>query len=355
MRIALLAYATDTGLGHQTQEFYKHMKPAKTLIADLSDFNGMPLFLDRFDGRFDGTDEGIAAVKGIPNCDAMDWLSTDVDIIFVCETPLNYCLFEKAKRKGVPVVLQYNYEFLDYLQRTDIEAPAVLAAPSSWNRDKVEAMNIAPVVDWPVPANTDDIKPRVIEKAQTFVHIAGKEAAHDRNGTFTFLEAAIKTGKRYKYRVYAQNASERLTKRITAISRDIDIELVENTPNYADIYKSGDVLVMPRKYGGLCLPMQEALAAGMPVVMSDVSPNDQRLPKQWLVKATKKSSFMARTEIDIYETDVDHLAYKMAQLATDDEFMQWSNKEALRLGKELSWETLKSYYESMLQTVIHQQ
>lgn len=348
MRIALLAYATDTGLGHQTQEFYKHMRPAKTLIADLSDFNGMPLFLDRFD-----VDENVKAVKGIPNCDAMDWLSNDVDVIFICETPLNYCLFEKAKRKGVPVVLQYNYEFLDYLQRSE-EAPAVLAAPSSWNRDKVEQLGIAPVVDWPVPTNTDDIKPRTIEKAQTFVHIAGKEAAHDRNGTFTFLEAAIKTGKRYKYRLYVQNASERLRKRITVVSRDIDVEMIENTPNYTDIYKSGDVLVMPRKYGGLCLPMQEALAAGMPVIMSDVSPNDQRLPKQWLVKATKKSSFMARTEIDIYETDVDHLAYKMAQFATDDEFMRWSNLEAIRLGKELSWDTLKSYYESMLQTVRQQ-
>jgi hypothetical protein len=42
----------------------------------------------------------------------MDWLSDDVDLIFVCETPLNYCLFEKAEAKGVPVVLQYNYEFL---------------------------------------------------------------------------------------------------------------------------------------------------------------------------------------------------------------------------------------------------
>lgn len=350
MRIALLAYATDTGLGHQTQEFYRNMKPAKTLIADLSGFNNMPLYLD----RFDYPSENVKAVKGFPDCNAMDWLSNDVDVVFVCETPLNYCLMEKGKAKNVPVVLQYNYEFLDYLQRNDIEAPAVFAAPAPWHKADVEKLGLAPVIDLPVPVNTDNIKPRTIEKCRTFVHIAGKEAAHDRNGTFSFLEAAIKTGKRYKYRLYVQNASEGLKTRLARISRDIDVEMIENTPNYTDIYQSGDVLVMPRKYGGLCLPMQEALAAGMPVIMTDVSPNDQRLPKQWLVKADRKGDFMARTKIDIYEADINHLAYKMAQFGTDDEFMRWSNLEAIRLGKELSWETLKPLYESML-TIIRQQ
>ena len=80
MRIGLLAYSTDTGLGNQTYEFYKHMKPAKTLLVDLSSLNGMETHHDRF--------PDAQIVQGIPDCNAMQWLVEGVDLIFVCETPL---------------------------------------------------------------------------------------------------------------------------------------------------------------------------------------------------------------------------------------------------------------------------
>jgi hypothetical protein len=68
-------------------------------------------------------------------------------------------------------------------------------------------------------------------------------------------------------------------------------------PNYLDQYKDGDVLVIPRKYGGLCLPMQEALAHGIPVIMPDIEPNDYRVAETtgWS-KPTKTNSFMTRTK-----------------------------------------------------------
>ena len=196
MKIGLLAYSTDTGLGVQTMNFYKHMKPHKTLVADLSRFNGMETHHDRM--------PDAQVVKGIPDCTAMDWLTDDVDLVFVCETPLNYCLFEKAKAKGVPTVLQYNYEFLDYLQRNDIEAPSVLAAPTIWHKKDVEKLNIAPVIDLPVPVDASNIDFREITECRTMFHIAGQQAIHDRNGTMTFIEAALKCGNKFKYIIYAQ-------------------------------------------------------------------------------------------------------------------------------------------------------
>jgi hypothetical protein len=36
--------------------------------------------------------------------------------------------------------------------------------------------------------------------------------------------------------------------------------------------------VMPRRYGGLCLPAQEAMGAGLAVAMSDTSPNTDDWP-----------------------------------------------------------------------------
>ena len=344
MKIGLLAYSTDTGLGNQTFEFYRHMKPHKTLVADLSRLNNVQTHHDRF--------PDAQVVMGIPDCNAMAWLVDDVDIIFVCETPLNYCLFEKAKAAGVPVVLQYNYEFLDYLNRPELAPPTVLAAPSVWHKQDVERLNIAPVIDLPVPTEVLEVNYREISECRTIFHIAGKQAIHDRNGTRTFIEAAIKCGNKFKYIIYAQAVDGDTDRMILEAQKKIDLQVVYDVEDYLEMYTVGDVLVLPRKYGGLCLPMQEALAAGIPVIMPDIEPNDYRLPKQWLVKADKRGSFMTRTQIDIYETDVNHLAFKMCEFA-DEEFMRWSALEAQQIGKGLQWKTLTPLYQSMLQQIIN--
>lgn len=348
MKIGLIAFSTDTGLGHQTYAFYKAIKPHKTLVVDLQKLNSMPTHHERFTDEPSGD---VHVVSGIPDCDTMDWLSDDVDVIFVCETPLNYCLFEKAKEKDIPVILQYNYEFLDYFNQPQLVAPTVLAAPSIWNKKQVESLSIAPVIDLPVPVDTSIIKSREIAECRTIFHIAGKQAIHDRNGTMEFVQAALKCGRKFNFKIYAQELDGTTKEFIQKAQQQIDLELVMNTPNYLEMYASGDVLVLPRKYGGLCLPMQEALAHGVPVIMSDVEPNNHVLPKQWLVKADKTSSFMTRTEIDIYETDIDHLAFKMCQF-DNQEFMRWSNIEAKEIGKGLSWVKLKKYYQMILEQII---
>lgn len=345
MRIALLAFSTQTGLGIQTYNFYKYMKPAKTLIADLSSMNGMPTRHELF--------PDAQVVQGIPDCNAMNWLSDDVDLIFVCETPLNYCLFEKAAIKNVPTVLQYNYEFLDYLNRPELPAPTVLAAPTIWHKKDVESLNIAPVLDLPVPTEVSDIISREISQCRTISHIAGRQAIHDRNGTNTFIDAAIKCGNKFKFVIYAQSLDKETERHIEYAQSKIDLTVVWDVDDYMDMYREADLLVLPRKYGGLCLPMQEALAAGIPVIMPDIEPNGYRLPKQWLVKADRTRSFMTRTQIDIFETDADHLAFKMCQFG-DDELMRWSNKEALEIGKGLKWETLKEYYQTVFEQIVAQ-
>ena len=104
MKIGLLAYSTNTGLGIQTLNFYKHMQPTKTLLVDLHKFNGMKTHHERFQ------DGEVMLTRNMPDCQHMDWLTNDVDIVFICETPLNYCLMEKAKAKGVLIrVLRKDY------------------------------------------------------------------------------------------------------------------------------------------------------------------------------------------------------------------------------------------------------
>lgn len=350
MKVGLLAFSTNTGLGYQTLEFYRHMKPHKTLVADISRLNGMQQHHERYpDARI---------VRGVPDCSAMDWLTDDVDAVFVCETPLNYCLFEKAKAKGVTAILQYNYEFLDYLNRPELEKPTVLAAPTRWHFDDMAEKAFAPLVEWPVPVNRQQIPFRKIEQCKTFVHIIGRPAVHDRNGTLIFLEAIKKIGSRFNYKVYyqepigqtAQDTFRPILRALEQAKASQGVEIIKDTKNYADMYATGDVLVMPRRYGGLCLPVNEALSAGMPVIMPDITPNNDWLPKEWLVPAKRAKSFFTRTEIDTYDTDANFLAFKMLEFGKG-EFIQWSNDKANELAETLSWENQKTNYERLLEQV----
>ena len=100
-----------------------------------------------------------------------------------------------------------------------------------------------------------------------------------------------------------------------------------------ELYSDFDVMIMPRRYGGLCLPMNEALCSGLPVIMTDISPNNRVLPKEWLVKSKVKMQFMTRTMIDCYMSDLKDLAERIDQFAT----MAWGSldeqkQKAFELG-----------------------
>ncbi len=85
------------------------------------------------------------------------------------------------------------------------------------------------------------------------------------------------------------------------------------------MYKDFDALILPRRYAGLCLPTNEALISGLPVIMTDTSPNNELLPKEWLVKCKKIGQFMTRTIIDIYGSDIKALAKKIDWLVEQDD------------------------------------
>lgn len=350
MKIGLLAYSTDTGLGNQTWEFYKHLSPQTVLVADLSRFNMMPTHHERF--------PNARIYPGIPDNDAMEWLVNNSDVVFVAETPLNFHLFAYAKERNVPVIQQYNYEFLDYFEHPEWPKPAILAAPSSWNTEKVEALNAAPVIYTPVPVNTSLIPYRQMDKVETFVNIVGRPSAYDRNGTIEFLQAALLLGRKYKYLIYLQPPTDRraveyfqpVKEMIDAAKTQLDLEVVLNVENYADMYSRGEVLVMPRKYGGLCLPAQEALSAGMPVIMTATAPNFDYLPMNWLANCSNDGSFYAHVDINLNKANILSVADRMEYIAQS---ILSANPLARKIAEARSWETLTSWYMDFLAKVVN--
>ena len=339
MKIGLLAYSTNTGLGIQTYEFYKHMNPAKVLVSDLSIYNKMKTHHDWYEGN-------VTVVKGIPTNQAMEWLVNDMDVVFVAETPLNYHLFKYAKLKNVLVVQQPNPEFLDYYKKPQLSKPHVLALPSPWKENEIRNLNIAKTEVLRVPVNTNNIPTRDIKEVKTIIHILGRPAVHDRNGTLSFIDLVNRLQSNYKYIVYMQDPKDNRAKEyFDPIKRRLDktpqIQIKKNLPNYTDLYKDGDLLVLPRRYGGLCLPQQEALAAGIPVIMTDIPPNNTLLPKEWLVDATPISEFKGHTTNIVYSANIDGLQNVVKNATLN---IASNTRIANDIAKSISWKNMREVY-----------
>jgi len=341
-RLGLLAYSTNTGLGVQTLEFAEHMRPDRVLLVDLSRLNHMEQHPDRY------RDFECIPTVGFPTVRDIARFIADLDVVFVCETPLSYELFSACRRAGVKTILQPNHEFNDYHQRPNLPLPDLFALPSPWHFEDLPFENKRLL---PVPVATEKLRPHEGRTFRRFLHVAGRPAIHDRNGTRETIEAFKRVecsdatltirvqGGGETYREFADGDP-----RITVDTTDV--------LNYWETYSGFDCLVLPRKYGGLCLPMQEALGSGIPVIMTDVSPNDTVLPDAWRVPAPKTGEFMTRSIIDIHTADVGALAAKVKDFCQlDPEEAATVYQEAERLGEALSWERLTPMYREVVAEV----
>lgn len=365
MRLGLVARADNSGLGMQTWEFYKHMKPEKVMLVDISHLNGNKVFPD----RFNSVDNWLSHIIGFPTVQDIDIFLQDLDVVFVAEAPYNYYLYERARQLGVKTAVQYNYEFFDWFARPDLPRPDMLIAPSRWHYDDVETWCRTQGVEHiylHCPVNREALKARNIRQATTFLHTAGRSASHDRNGTKTVIEASkfLKTNAKIvvhfqgeqglahqttmttdDYKTYADEHGD--PEKLTIVCREF--------VNYADVYNIGDVLILPRRYGGNCLPLNEALSKGLPAIMTDISPNCGFLPQEWLIHAEKISEFEPRTVVDIYEADPEKLARKIDWFFNMEEHeIMNESVRANNLAEKISWPVMEWKYRDALEKLCMQ-
>lgn len=356
MRIGLLAYSTQTGLGYQTYEFARNIKCTKILIADIERLNRMPTEHAKFEKL---CDDIKITQNGFPSRDESHWLTDDIDILFVCETPLNYDIFDMARDKGVKTILQYNYEFLEYY-RSNRSKPDLLASPSYWNIEDTKARNFAPVEYLPVPIDTSKITPRSITEVKRIGHIGGRVAEHDRNGTKTFLDLAIALkSTNIIFEVYLQTPREGGSERNWHLVKPLldeakgllgeQLEIRLDTKDHLEMYKTMDLMILPRKYGGLCLPLWEAMAHGIPVMMPRIDPNDKILPADWLTIATESGSLETHSKIPMYQVDMQSLVMDIVELSKN---ITSANKHALELAENMSWESMREKYYRLFQSLV---
>jgi glycosyltransferase involved in cell wall biosynthesis len=125
---------------------------------------------------------------------------------------------------------------------------------------------------------------------------------------------------------------------------------VGNPANREDMYNGFDGMVLPRKYAGLCLPMNEALFSAMPVFMTDISPNNQILPSKWLTATHSDGFFMAKTKIALLSADPRNLAKLIDEYINLDSNLKHELKnQAFEIAQQnFSVEKLKPQYLNLI-------
>lgn len=311
--LGILARADDKGLAVQSWEFSRHLRPDRVAVVDC----GSPLHLERFPGAT------LWRLDSPPSRSEMRRFLRGLDVLWTAETPYFLELLELARAEGVRTFVHGNYEFLRWLRAPRLPRPDVFLAPSSWNLDRWPAGTV--LLPWPVA--TDRIPWRSRALARVFVHPAGTRAIHDRNGTLTVLEAA-----RYvehpEVRIVVRAQGPQLGRAVSRIkARRLEVD-ERARPDYWTVLDAADVVVLPRRFGGQCLPANEAIASGAPVLMPAIEPQTSELPPAWLLPARQRTTIAAPVgRLPLYEVDPRQLARAIDEWADD----------PARIGEASAW------------------
>ena len=312
----------NSGLGNLSWDFYRHGLIQKCLIVPEN--NGEHEFPERF-----GNNTRVATGPRFSKRD-LDWLLDGIDSLLIFESPYQPFVFRIAKEKGVKTFFMPMHE-----ARIDFHGsnPDVVLCVSDLEMEKNypgEKIRIN------VPVDTEKVKWRLREKAEVFVHNAGHGGIGGRNGTSELVNCIPDIKSDLSIIIRSQG-----------IHFDIEDDRVdfryENVKNYWDLWKEGDVFVLPDKFSGLSLPLQEAFASGMLIITTDRHPLNKWLPTAPMIPV-KKLGVWNNIEMALF--DPEDIA------KTLDAWYNKDIKEYSLLGKafaeENSWKKLLPKYKEIL-------
>lgn len=308
----------NTGLGNQSRELVEMLKPYKVLMIDSTPFHDYVQHPEWYQEYETITNRGFISDQIFAN------FFHDVDVIFSCETFYSDTLVTMAKERGIKTILQYNYEYLDYIGNPQNPLPDYMLAPSLWYseraadyfKDLTKLIYLPPVMDHKQFKKNATLN--TAKNHKKILHVGGKAAYLDRNGTEMVVEMLKHSTADYQLVIRSQSPLNISSEdpRITFEIGDIE--------DKTDLYKGFDAMIIPRRYGGLCLPMNEALFSGLPVFMTDISPNNGILPKEWLAETDHTGAFFFKAFVEHFQVNPKDLAKKI------DDYMNLKDKKEMK-------------------------
>lgn len=332
MKLGVIARADDRGLGNQTWEVVRNMAPERVLVIrdPASEATGFPVHLDRFPGATVLTWERPNYL--LPEREVREWLD-GLDVIYSAETLYDWRIADWARDQGCSTVVHLNPEFYAH-HLEDRAEPDVWWSATDWRKDHLPAR--VRVVPMPVPI---DRWPDVDLSAapRRVLHVAGWAGTHNRNNTRRVVEAARYVGD-VEIVMVAQDQPNRRNQKISHRAASV---------NYWEMYADASAIVLPRRYGGLCLPANEACGAGLVPIMPDVEPNRWWPIEPMQARPARQPMITVAGELATWDVDPPQVARAIRNLFDGD--VAARRREARLWAEEHSWDRLAAMWRGELE------
>lgn len=336
-----------SGLGIQTLRLARMLKPDKLMIINSKPFNDNEQHPEWYKNY-----ESVT-IRGFPSDLEIRHFLTGLDKVISCELFYSNRFTSIARDMRVKTILIANPEFFDWFkgQWAFIPLPNKVIVPSKWMLKEMKQRFNAEYLPTPIfndefeVVRHDNLKHE--RRRRRFIHIVGKLAAKDRNGTLLLLEALAHSKADYELVIRSQGELPPEYKtadpRVTYDSRNLD--------DQQDMYRDADALILPRRYGGQAISCTEALYCGLPVIMGDIDPNNKLLPKEWLVDSYHSDYLMTRTRLELFSTYPEQLAEKIDWLVrlSDSELKKEKVKAVDLADKEFAADVLLPKYLKLIE------
>lgn len=342
----MIGRAEDRGLGNMLWEVARHLDPDAVLAVDMGAWaRGFLPHRSRYQAATWVDFQGDAPGGPFDEQVVRQWLR-GLDLVYTAETFYDPRFPQWCKDEGVRTVLHTMPEF----HKPECDLADQVWLPTPWRAEHHPDAIPVPVpvaMDrWEDPATR--AAPGHEGNALRVVHVAGHRAAMDRNGTLILCDALRYCRERIHVTIRTQDRDcphpAGLPGNVTA-----EVHLMTDDP-YWMAPAGHHVLAMPRRYGGLCLPVQEALAAGCAVVMSDVEPN-----RWWPivpVAGGRGPAFNAPAgEIATFNTNAEALARELDLLARERGLLAGWQDAARLWAWRYSWERWAPLWRDLLAEV----
>lgn len=340
MKIGLLARCDERGIAHQTHEFFLNMQPEATLVMCLQD-PAWPEDPAKF-RRGRNVDHVIVdpRTRDLDERKARKLLR-QIHVLFAVETLMDWRMVSWAREANVRTVIQGNPEF--YIHRRDkmLPHPDVWCWPTDW---LVNQLPVGPILPVPVPNHAPAHAADPFDGPLRVLHVAGHAAAADRNGTLPFMEALQWVQRPVEVTVVGQDGwlpMARPSRTVTLSTNPFGVE------NRWSLYHGQHLLVAPRSYGGLSLPVQEALRCGLVVLMPNCSPN-QMWPGPRIAGRKGRLHNSPGGPVPTVMADPRHIAHAIDDYERNRDKLAKDMVESIRWAEEHTWNRLRPVYERVL-------
>ena len=320
MNLGIIARSDRGGIAAQTYELVQNLSPAKVLVVKPGKERGE--MTEMYPGALSSPDP-------IDEESARKFLH-GLEAVLTVEGWYGGVIPSLCASMGVRRIVVANPELFD--RNTEYDK---LLVPTNWMlEDMPDAAEVLPH-----PTSLERFVQRVREEVKTFYHL-GSPAMLDRNGSVVVKKALSLLRNECKIIVRDGSVEEAY---ITKVGKAIVHVLPGHaTPWYWQHWPAeADCLVLPRRYGGLCLPMQEAASQGMPVITSKVSPQKEWFHQDQLVEPFERiTTGMKGGRVYYWNVTAEALAEKMDAFSVGDIDVKAASERSLNWARERSWDIM---------------